>query len=138
MSQQKVAMSLEQRPDVSIIIPTYNANSALLSAINSILDQAGVNKEIIVMEDGSGQPSLALLNANFAEFVNQGSVKDQASIRYFEQVNSGAYRARMNCIPLCTGRYIKFLDQDDSLLPDSFVNPSFLFCRSCSVPPIRQ
>ena len=112
-------MSQRENPDVSIVIPTYNAGSALVSAINSILSQAGVSTEIIIMEDGSSQPSSTLLQDNFAELINQEMFNDEDTIRYFEQINSGAYHARMNCIPLCAGRYIKFLDQDDILLPDA-------------------
>jgi glycosyltransferase involved in cell wall biosynthesis len=58
-------------PTVSIVIPTYEASRSLIDAINSVLIQKGSTKDIIVIEDGSDQPSLSLLEDNFAALLGE-------------------------------------------------------------------
>jgi len=99
--------------DVSIVIPTYLANDLLKRAIESVISSESLKTQIVVIEDGSSEPSLAILQNEYAElFSDQGSTK----IDYVEQNNQGAYLARLNALQHCLGRFTKFLDQDDYLL----------------------
>jgi glycosyltransferase involved in cell wall biosynthesis len=95
---------MSEYPLVSIIIPVYNAGKFLAETINSALDQTWVNKEVIIVDDGSTDNSL-----NIAK-----KFKDPR-IRIFEQKNSGASAARNKGLSVAEGEYIQFLDADDLL-----------------------
>ena len=94
-------------PLVSIIIPVYNAESYLAETIESALAQTLIDKEIIIIDDGSTDGSLAIARSYCG-----GMVKVLA------QKNQGAGAARNKGLAEATGRYIQFLDADDLLSPD--------------------
>lgn len=94
-------------PLVSIIIPCYNNEAFVEQAIKSAIAQTYENKEIIVIDDGSTDDSLAKIR----------SFKRQ--IIWESQENKGAPRARNRGLALAKGKYVKFLDADDFLLPDT-------------------
>lgn len=91
---------------VSIIIPCYNAARWLREAIDSCLAQTYRPVEVIVIDDGSTDDSLAIIHS------------------YGEQIyheswpNRGGNHARNRGFALSQGEYIQFLDADDYLLPD--------------------
>jgi glycosyltransferase involved in cell wall biosynthesis len=95
------------KPLVSIIIPVFNAEKYLEKTINSAIHQTWQNKEIIVINDGSTDDSLALAN----KFAGSG-------VRVFTQENKGASAARNYGLREAKGAYIQFLDADDLLSPD--------------------
>jgi len=103
--------------DVSVIIPTFEAGYELVVAIESVIIQEGITAEVILIEDGSISPSNQLVKEYLADYFEC----DNAQIFYHHQSNAGAYRARLNAVKLCRGRYIKFLDQDDVLLNGSLL-----------------
>jgi glycosyltransferase involved in cell wall biosynthesis len=92
---------------VSIIIPCYNNRSFIREAIESALDLTYPDLEIIVIDDGSQDDSLEIIRS-FGD-----------KIRWETGSNQGAPTARNRGIDLARGKYIKFLDGDDILLPDS-------------------
>jgi glycosyltransferase involved in cell wall biosynthesis len=92
-------------PQVSVVIPTYNAANVLTQAIDSALAQTYRPFEIIVIDDGSSDNTPDLLRA----------YGDR--IRSLRQDNSGVYAARNRGIRAARGRYIAFLDADDVWLP---------------------
>ncbi|MEQ8538034.1 MAG: glycosyltransferase [Coleofasciculus sp. D1-CHI-01] len=89
---------------VTIIIPCYNSQAFIEIAITSALNQTYNNVEIIVIDDGSTDKSLAIIR----------SFGDQIGWETGE--NRGAPLARNRGIQLAQGEYIKFLDADDVLL----------------------
>jgi glycosyltransferase involved in cell wall biosynthesis len=94
-------------PLVSVIIPTYNCAPYLSEAIDSVLLQAGVNMEIIVVDDGSTD--------NTKEVVE----KYRGRITYITQVpGRGASAARNLGIQHASGEWIAFQDADDIWLPE--------------------
>lgn len=93
--------------NVSVIIPNYNGAAFLRDAIDSALSQAGVEVEVIVVDDGSTDGSREIIE----------SYGDQIIAQY--QVNRGAPSARNAGLAAASGSYIKFLDSDDYLLPDT-------------------
>ena len=95
------------KPLVSILIPAYNAEPWIYDAINSALRQTWPCKEIIVVDDGSTDQTLAVASP-FA--------KDGVTI--ISQKNRGASSARNHAYSLCQGDYIQWLDADDVLAPD--------------------
>jgi glycosyltransferase involved in cell wall biosynthesis len=91
---------------VSIVIPCYNNIEFVREAIESAINQTYSQVETIVIDDGSNDGSLEIIR----------SFGDR--IRWETGINQGAPMARNRGIDLATGKYIKFLDADDILLPD--------------------
>lgn len=91
-------------PLVSAIIPAYNAGHFIKEALMSILDQTGNSLEIIVVDDGSRDNTLALVT----------EVAPEAII--IQQDNSGPAAARNAGIAVSKGEWIAFLDADDQWL----------------------
>lgn len=98
-------MPLQADPLVSIIIPVYNGEKYLAAAIESALAQDWERKEIIVVNDGSTDRSLAIIE----------SYRPQLTL--INQKNSGACNARNAGLKAAAGDYIQYLDQDDLLHP---------------------
>jgi glycosyltransferase involved in cell wall biosynthesis len=93
-------------PLVSIVIPCFNGARWLSEAIDSALGQTWPHVEVIVVDDGSTDGSLAIA----------ASYRDR--IRTTTQERLGAGTARNLGLRLAEGRFVKFLDADDALLPD--------------------
>ncbi|MBK1987109.1 glycosyltransferase family 2 protein [Sphaerospermopsis aphanizomenoides BCCUSP55] len=92
-------------PKVSILIPCYNAEKWIAQAIESALNQTYSNKEVIVVDDGSTDESLAVIQS-FGD-----------SIRWQTGENRGGNVARNRLLELSTGEWLQYLDADDYLLP---------------------
>ncbi len=92
---------------VSIIIPVYNAERYIAQTITSAINQTWPNKEIIIVDDGSADNSLAIAKT----FEND-------HIQVLSQANKGASAARNKGLSLANGDYIQFLDADDLLSED--------------------
>lgn len=90
---------------VSAIIPTYNREKTICRAVDSIISQTYKNIEIVVVDDGSVDDTLKLLE------VYGGNV------RVIRQCHKGANAARNRGIREAKGEYIAFLDSDDEWLP---------------------
>lgn len=95
-------------PLVSIIIPVFNTEAYVVEAVRSALNQTYQNVEVIVVDDGSTDNSLSLIE----------SIHDER-LRVFSQINQGACVARNRGIAEVRGEYVKFLDSDDILYPDA-------------------
>lgn len=91
---------------VSILIPCYNAERWIGEAIESALAQTWVNKEVIVVDDGSTDGSLEVIRG----FGNQ--------VRWETGPNRGGNVARNRLLSLAQGEWLQYLDADDYLLPD--------------------
>jgi glycosyltransferase involved in cell wall biosynthesis len=94
-------------PPVSIIVPCWNAERFVLAAVLSALSQTYPNVEIIVVDDGSTDASLAALER----------VRDRITL--ISTPNRGACAARNTGLEHSSGEFIKFLDADDFLLPEA-------------------
>jgi glycosyltransferase involved in cell wall biosynthesis len=92
------------KPLVSILIPAYNAQGSIRQTLESALAQTWPRKEIIVVDDGSKDGTLAE-----ARSVASGPVK------VVSQANQGAAAARNKALSLAQGEYIQWLDADDLL-----------------------
>ena len=95
------------KPLVSILIPAYNAEKWLAGTLKSALAQTWPSKEIIVVDDGSRDRTLAVARGFEA-----------AGVKVATQKNSGASAARNHAYRLCQGEFIQWLDADDLLAPD--------------------
>jgi glycosyltransferase involved in cell wall biosynthesis len=92
---------------VSIIIPCYNAEKYLAETIRSILDQSYQHLEIILVDDGSSDGSIAIAT----------SFNDHRII-ILKQQNCGASAARNHGLASCKGDFVQYLDADDLLSPN--------------------
>jgi glycosyltransferase involved in cell wall biosynthesis len=95
------------KPMVSILIPAYNAEASLADTLKSALGQTWSRKEIIVVDDGSRDATVAIAR----EFASAG-------VKVITQKNAGAAAARNHAYAVCQGDYIQWLDADDLLSPD--------------------
>ena len=89
---------------LSIIIPAYNTERYIKRCVDSCLAISGIEKEIIIINDGSTDNTFNILNKNYY------SVKD---IYIVNTDNRGLSEARNLGLVRATGDYIVFLDSDD-------------------------
>ena len=89
---------------VSIIMPLYNAEKYVAEAIESVIAQTYTNWELIIVNDGSIDNSLAVAK----QFENK-------KIKVFTQTNNGQCAANNFGFTQSIGKYIKFFDADDIL-----------------------
>jgi glycosyltransferase involved in cell wall biosynthesis len=92
------------KPLVSIIIPVYNSAAFITETLQSAIQQTWSNKEIILVDDGSTDNSLAKIKKY-----------ESTSVKIFSQTNKGAAAARNKGLAEARGAYIQFLDGDDLL-----------------------
>jgi glycosyltransferase involved in cell wall biosynthesis len=95
------------KPTVSIVIPCYNAAKWLHETLECCLNQAYPAIELIVVDDGSTDGSLAIIQ----------SYADR--LRFTTGANRGGCHARNQGLAMATGDYIMFLDADDLIEPDT-------------------
>ena len=88
-------------------MPLYNAAFLVESAIQSVVNQTYNYWELIIVDDGSTDDSLAVVKHYESD-----------KIRVYTQPNSGACVARNKALSLTKGDFVKFLDADDLLSPD--------------------
>lgn len=92
---------------VSVVIPSYNHESYIKQAVESVLAQTHNNLELIVIDDGSTDRSLVYLR----------SVEDPR-FRLIEQKNVGAHNAINKGLEMAKGDYLAILNSDDAYHPD--------------------
>lgn len=93
-------------PKISFVIPVYNAEKRIKKCVNSILNQTYRNIEVVCVNDGSKDNSLAILKKLQAQ---------DSRIIVIDQKNQGPYMARKNGILRASGDYIQLCDADDFL-----------------------
>lgn len=97
-------------PDLSIIVPVYNAQNFLKRCIESCLSQrTEFTFEVIAVDDGSIDDSLALLR----------NYDCDQRLKVIHQENRGHAGARNAALDIASGRYICFVDSDDFIPSDA-------------------
>ena len=117
---------IERKPQLTVIIPTYNRGWILKEAIDSVLTQDYKDFELIVVDDGSTDNTSEIL----ASYGND--------IKVLFQENKGVSAARNRGIAEASGQFIAFIDSDDLWLPQKlstqveFFNqtPDALICQT--------
>lgn len=92
-------------PKVTVVIPVYNGERYIRATLESVFAQTYQNYEIICVDDGSKDGSVAILNS-YAE-----------RIQVIRQANMGQAGARNAGVRSGTGTYVALLDQDDLWYP---------------------
>lgn len=96
--------SLQVSPQVSVVIPAYNAAETIEETLSSVVGQTYANLDIIVVDDGSKDDT--------ASIVNERRLKDPR-IRLIRKSNGGVSSARNVGIEESTAEFVAFLDADD-------------------------
>ena len=96
-------------PKISVIIPVFNAEKYLKSSIDSILNQTEKDIEIIVINDGSTDNSLEILN---------NLQKLDSRIKVISRENRGVIESLNEAIKNSSGKYIARMDADDISFKD--------------------
>ncbi|MES2568228.1 MAG: glycosyltransferase family 2 protein [Bacteroidota bacterium] len=104
-------------PFVSICIPTYNGDKYIIECLNSCMNQTFKDYEIIICDDGSSDNTISIIE----DYASRSE-----SIKFFKNDKNLGLVANWNkCINLSTGKWIKFVFQDDYITYDclqKFVN----------------
>lgn len=98
-------------PLVSVIVPIFNGARYIIECLNSIVKQKYSNLEIIVVDDGSADESVKLVES----FIRQ---HPQKKIKLISQANGGSSAARNKGLNHSNGTYVAFLDADDFWFPN--------------------
>ena len=91
---------------VSVIVPVYNVSGYLCECVDSVLAQTYENLEIILVDDGSTD--------GCAELCDNYALKD-GRVKAIHQTNEGLSAARNNGYAASNGKYIAFIDADDTV-----------------------
>lgn len=92
---------------ISVIIPVYNKSHYVIRTLLSVLTQTYQDWEAIVIDDGSTDNSVEMVN----------TIKDPR-ILFYQQKNHGVSYTRNKGIQMAKGEYIALLDADDEWFPD--------------------
>ena len=95
---------------VSVVIPAFNREKTIVRAIHSVLNQTYPLVEVIIVDDCSSDCTQETILNSFAN--------DSRVIYYKLNKNSGACVARNVGVKLSKGKFVAFLDSDDSFIPD--------------------
>ena len=106
---------MDQKPLISVVIPTYNRAQMVVAAIKSVFAQTYPRLEVVVVDDGSVDGTADAIQ-NLSGHISSGSGKPE--IRYIYQPNMGQSRARNTGIAAAHGDWIAFLDSDDYWVRD--------------------
>lgn len=110
----------QQKPMISIIVPTYNRAHLLSRAIQSILSQSYLCYEVLIVDDNSTDNTTKIVQ----QFADE-------RIRYFQnETNLGVSATRNKGIVNALGKYVTFLDDDDEY-GSSFLKKTVGCMESC-------
>lgn len=102
---------------MSVILPTFNRADTILRAVHSVLAQTFSDWELLIIDDGSTDNTVALVE------------RLDPRVRVVRQDNAGVYVARNRGLALSRGEYIAFLDSDDEWMPN-FLAITVAFLRA--------
>lgn len=97
-------------PKFSVIMPVYNTERYVEAAVQSILNQSEDSLELLIIDDGSDDNSLA---------VCQKLAQGDPRVRITSQSNAGQGAARNLGLDNASGQFIVFVDSDDTIEPDT-------------------
>ncbi len=96
-----MGISNKDKPLVSIILPTYNGEQYIAETLKSVINQSYSNFEVLVINDGSTDNTLSLLE------------NIDPRIKVISKKNGGIANARNKGLANVSGQYVAFLDHDD-------------------------
>ena len=100
---------MKKEDQISVIVSVYNTEQYLAQCIQSILKQTYQNLELILVDDGSTDRSLAICT-HYQEL--------DSRVRVFHQSNQGVSKARNYGMDVAAGNFITFVGSDDYVMPN--------------------
>lgn len=104
--------TINKNVQISVIVPVYNTEKYLKQCIESVLSQERIVFELIIVDDGSTDNSIAIIK----------SYASDPMVKTYYIKGKGPAEPRNVGLRHATGEYIYFLDSDDYILPDSLHN----------------
>lgn len=98
---------------ISIVIPLYNKEKAIVGTLNSVLAQTNTDYEVIIVNDGSTDNSKQVVEDYIKSQIAGTATNYKSPIRLINKPNGGVSSARNRGIKEAKGEYIAFLDADD-------------------------
>jgi glycosyltransferase involved in cell wall biosynthesis len=95
------------QPTVSVLIPCYNAESYIAETLDSVFRQTWQNLEVIVVDDGSTDGSVGVVQA-----------MARPNLKLIRQPNRGQTAALNTCLQHASGAFVQYLDADDLIDPE--------------------
>ena len=105
-------------PKISVILPVFNQENYIGKAIESVLSQSFDEFELIIVNDGSTDNTLDIIN----QF-------DDSRIKLINQENLGPGASRNNALRIAEGEYVMYLDGDDWYHPNAL---EIAYCEASS------
>ena len=96
-------------PEISIVVPVYNAAATIEACVKSVLEQDFTQWELILVDDGSADESVKICSK---------LATDDSRITLLQQEHKGVSAARNLALNTAKGNYICFIDSDDTVEPD--------------------
>ena len=114
------------KPLTSIITPLYNSEVFIAETINSVIGQTYNNWELLLIDDGSKDKTIKIVESYIKQYPNISLIKNKT--------NLGAAISRNKGIEAAKGEYIAFLDADDLWKPTKLEKQiSFMIDENCDV-----
>ncbi len=107
-STQATGQFASDKPLVSVIVPAYNAEAYIVHTLNSVLSQTYKNIEVIVVDDGSNDETVKIV---------ESIIQHDDRVTLLRQPNSGVAAARNLAIEKSRGEFIAPIDADDIWYP---------------------
>lgn len=100
-----IESSIPMKNKVSVIIPVYNVKDYIQESVKSVLNQSYKNLEIIIVNDGSEDNSIELIE----NYIKESSI----NCMIVNQENKGLPSARNAGLRIADGEFVCFIDSDD-------------------------
>ncbi len=101
---------MEKQPEISIVMPVFNREKYIKIAVESILNQTFTDFEFVIINDGSTDNTLSILQ----------SFDDKRIKIFTNEQNSGIVFSRNRGLKEAQGKFIGMFDSDDVALPEKF------------------
>lgn len=109
-------------PMVSVIMPAFNSEKFIETAIRSVINQTFIDWELLVIDDGSVDSTCAIVERLAAEDERINLIRNE--------MNVGVARTRNRGFELCRGAYVALLDSDDVWHPEKLERQVFVAERT--------
>ena len=119
-------MNTKEQPLISVIAPVYNVKKYLPEFLDSMLAQTYQNFELLLVDDGSTDGGLEVLQYYAAQ---------DARLHIFCKENGGVASARNFGLEQARGEYIGFVDPDDAVLPQYLARLYAALAEQDAIPP---